>query len=79
MSKKSYVALSLTMGHLSWYCDLSDYAILSFLYHPIGDTFSVRLIYYTCPLFILKIFLRNNQVRQKKSFDSLAMLEDAIF
>ena len=45
MSEKSYVPLSLTMGHLNWYCYSSNYAILSFLYHHVGDKFSVSLIY----------------------------------
>ena len=47
MSEKSYVSMSLTMGHLSKYYDLSNYAILSFLYHHVGDRFSILLIYYT--------------------------------
>ena len=52
MSEKSYVPVSLTTGHLSWYYDLSTYAILSFLYHHVGDKFSVPLIYYTDAHFI---------------------------
>ena len=34
MSEKSYVPVSLTMGHLSSYCDLSKYAFLSFFMPP---------------------------------------------
>ena len=47
MSEKSYVPVSLTMGHLK-YCDLSNYAILSFLCHRVGKEFFVPSIYYTC-------------------------------
>ena len=37
MSEKSYAPVSLTMGHLSKYYDLSNYAILLFLCHHVGD------------------------------------------
>ena len=47
MSEKSYGPVSLTMGHLIQYCDLSNYAILLFLCHHVGDKFSDPLIYYT--------------------------------
>ena len=47
MSERSHVPVSLTMGHLSQYSDLSNYAI--FLQH-VGDNFSIPLIYYTCKL-----------------------------
>ena len=62
MSEKSYVSLSLTMGHLTGYCDLSNYAILSFLYHHAGDKFPVQFTYYThthTSCFILKIFIKS--------------------
>ena len=48
MSENSYGPVSITMGHLIQYCDLSKYAILMFVSHDVGDKFSVRLIYYTC-------------------------------
>ena len=45
MSKKSYVPVSLTIGHLSKYYDLSNYAIMLFLCHYVSDKFSVPMIY----------------------------------
>ena len=86
MSEKRNVPLSLTMGHLIWYCDLSNYAILSFfLYHHVGDKFSVPLIYYTRSLhFSYYRYLSNSKIytttkfNERTSFDSFVMLEDAI-
>ena len=49
MSENSYVPVSLAMGHLSKYGDLSNYAILSSLYHHVGDKISVPLI--NCTLY----------------------------
>ena len=48
MSKKSYVPVSLPMGYISKYCDLSNFAILSFLCHHVDDKVFLPLIYYTC-------------------------------
>ena len=35
MSKKELFMRSLSMGHFTWNCKLSNYAILSFLYHHV--------------------------------------------
>ena len=52
MHEKSFVSVSLTMGDLSYYYDLSNFAILLVLYHHVGDKFFIfiPLIYYTCTL-----------------------------
>ena len=47
MTEKKLCSSVLSNG-LHKYCDLTNYAILSFLCHHVGDIFSVALIYYTC-------------------------------
>ena len=80
MSEKSYVSGSLTIDYLNYFCDLSNYAILSFLCHHVGDNFIfIPLIYYNCKLQfytndifqIVKFTLQPKFA--KKSFDSLCL------
>ena len=83
MSEKSYGPVSLTMGHLSLYCDLSNYAI--FFMPPCRRQIfrSIEILHMLTSYFILR-YLPNSKLyvttkfNENKSFDSLAMLEDAI-
>ena len=81
MSEQSYSPVPLTMGHLSKYCDILNWA---FLCHQVGDRFSVPLIYYTYSHHVSLKIITNSKLYvtikfdENKSFDSLAMLEDVI-
>ena len=60
MSEKSYGPVSLTMNHLSKYCDLSNYAILLFCM-PLGRQHIfpfIDILHMFTSCFILKIITK---------------------
>ena len=53
MPENNFVLVTLTIGHLNYFCDLSNYAILSFLILTCSSQIVLSMIYYTPALFIL--------------------------